>query len=134
MTHVQLIEKVDLPTQVWLTFWDLDERAQLSMEIGSPENAYRVGEVFELNRDGGFEKLALRPVALTNIDTKKLLIPLPKQMSSRPARQRRFPSNMVTVYKVTLGRRAIRSRKKTATTPSVPKSPEREHVSLLMID
>jgi hypothetical protein len=82
MAYIQLIEKISLPTQLWLTFWNLTDGIQMSMEIGMPSNEYEVGQVFWLDRNKRDETLALQLVvdpASLNLD-----IPLPVP-SSRPA-------------------------------------------------
>ena len=116
VTHVQLIEKISLPTQVWLTFWDLDERVQLSLEIGSPVSTYRVGEVFQLDRDARLESLALTPAKRTEFDISQLIIPLPTEAETPSKRtRRRLPAEMITVERT-------------------PSDKVRAPVSLLMID
>ncbi len=45
MSYIQLIEKAVLPTSLWLTFWDLSEGSQLSLEIAAPTEIYDVGRV-----------------------------------------------------------------------------------------
>jgi hypothetical protein len=141
MTYVQLIEKVDLPTQVWLTFWDLDERVQLSMEIGAPENEYQVGEVFRLDREAGFEKLALTPVDPREVPERKLLIPVQKKQT-RSSRWRRVVEAKVTIGQTRLFWRG-RLKGKIKGSPVVEVKPEahfqptdgtRAHVSLLMVE
>jgi hypothetical protein len=135
MTHVQLIEKVRLPNQVWLTFWDLDERVQLSMEIGSPENAYQIGEVFRLNRDAKFEKLALSPIDAAEVANAKLLIPLPSNAPRRAARQRFLSADVVASkgWRFRGGGRSSASKKSSAASAR-PDLSVRESVSLLVID
>jgi hypothetical protein len=60
MAYIQLIEKISLPTQLWLTFWNLTDGIQMSMEIGMPSNEYEVGQVFWLDRNKRDETLALQ--------------------------------------------------------------------------
>lgn len=70
--HIQLIEKVDLQSRVWLTFWDLRKRVQVSFEANT--FPARVGEVFVL--DGSEGQLHVAPVsAYDRVDEKALLIP-----------------------------------------------------------
>jgi hypothetical protein len=97
MSYVQLIEKVLLPTQVWLTFWDLNEKVQLSLEIGSPKNSYVVGEVFGLDRDAKREQLALQRVDPDEVDSSKLIIPLPSEPQPQSGEKRLVPVAVVTV-------------------------------------
>ncbi|MDP4022225.1 hypothetical protein Q8W71_06300 [Methylobacterium sp. NEAU 140] len=83
MSHIQLIEKAVLPTSLWLTFWDLGEQSQISMEIAAPTEIYEVGAVFSLDRDAKFERLALRPVSDGDVSAslrQHLLIPLPARV------------------------------------------------------
>lgn len=71
--HVQLIEKIDLQSGVWLTFWDLSRRAQVSFEAKDfPADA--VGEVFVLDRSGG-QPHVTPAQARDTVDEAALLIP-----------------------------------------------------------
>ena len=78
MSYVQLIEKIDMPTQVWLTFWDLEDNVQISVEIIAPKTVYEVGALFFLSRDSRAEDIALRQVDRTELPSSaEMLIPLP---------------------------------------------------------
>lgn len=101
MSYIQLIEKAVLPTSLWLTFWDLSEGSQLSLEIAAPTEIYDVGRVFSLDRDADFERLALRPVtdpsALAGLD---LLIPMP---AGSPPRGRTVAQKAVSIRETSEG-------------------------------
>ncbi|KAA5595093.1 hypothetical protein [Blastochloris sulfoviridis] len=81
MICVQLIEIVTLPTGVWLTFWDLNNCNQISMEIRNASHPYRVGEVFLLDRTEKREVSALVPARREDIGNARLLVPLPESAS-----------------------------------------------------
>lgn len=62
MAIVQLIERVELSSSLWLTFWDLDRQRQISLEIGRPSFAYQLGELYRLDSKVKNERAALRPI------------------------------------------------------------------------
>ena len=85
--QVQLIDKIDIPEGVILNLWDLNERAQISVEIDKPSGEYLVGEVFLMDTAEKREDLAFER-SDAHIDTKLLLIPRKKAaaVASTPRR------------------------------------------------
>lgn len=72
--HVQLIDKIEIPSGVILNLWDLEERVQLSIEIDNPTGEYVVGEVFVVDRTAKTEDLALTRSS-ARVNAASLLIP-----------------------------------------------------------
>lgn len=90
MAHIQLIERVELPSSLWLTFWDLADQQQLSLEIKDPTYPYDVGQIFVLDKTAARERLALKPVTVASLPGGTvLLIPAAKSSSREAGRRER---------------------------------------------
>lgn len=62
MAEVQLIERVELSSSVWLTFWDLARKRQMSLEIARPTYDYVVGQLYRFDSRAKNEREALQPI------------------------------------------------------------------------
>lgn len=62
MAIVQLIERVQLSSSLWLTFWRIASRRQVSLEIARPSYEYKVGQVYRLDPKAKNERQALQPI------------------------------------------------------------------------
>lgn len=78
---VQLIEKVRLKESVWLTFWNVDKKRDISFEIKNPSQLYEVGEIFAIDTTMSVETHALVAANLTQEEATKLgfLMPVPSR-------------------------------------------------------
>lgn len=73
---VQLIQKVEGTTGLFLVFWDNENETRMSMVIEGAQRAYNVGEIYFLDKSKSSELDVLRLVEDKSIRGRKFLIPV----------------------------------------------------------